>query len=328
MIMFNLTCGTVIALCHTDGKIVAANRAFNAIVDEKGAAEVSSSTIAELAGLFNCDELRKQFEDFVIAGTETKLFSLQGGGDDCRVSLQKLDSGASTLILLEIKSAERDEEQGYLHEVGRMTSRLIHDFKNQMGGLKLYAAYLKKRFADQPEGAEIAEKIIQGLNAMADRAALVSKFARPLDLHREKGDLRALVHQAIGDHKLRAEARNIKMESECSQASIPSVFDVRQLRGAVSSIIARALDVSPDGSSVQVTIELLSGSAQLDFIDQGGGLDEGQRGVLFDFLPNERINTLSLDMALARRIIEKHGGRIDALTGKSSGTIVRVKLPL
>ncbi|MGH7811759.1 MAG: hypothetical protein ACREP5_15890, partial [Candidatus Binatia bacterium] len=70
----------------------------------------------------------------------------------------------------------KDSEEEVLIETGRMAARLIHDFKNRLGGLKLYAAYLKKRFADNPEGLEVAEKIVQGLNEMADQAATLSRL--------------------------------------------------------------------------------------------------------------------------------------------------------
>ena len=44
----------------------------------------------------------------------------------------------------EVKSAMiKDNEEAILIETGRMAARLIHDFKNQLGGLKLYAAYLQ-----------------------------------------------------------------------------------------------------------------------------------------------------------------------------------------
>jgi hypothetical protein len=52
----------------------------------------------------------------------------------------------------------KDSEEAILIETGRMAARLIHDFKNQLGGLKLYAAYLQKRFADNVEGMEVVEK--------------------------------------------------------------------------------------------------------------------------------------------------------------------------
>ena len=73
------------------------------------------------------------------------------------------------------KFVNQEEDDAMLRETGRLTSRLIHDFKNQLGGMKLYATYLKKRFAENAEGAEVAEKIIQGLNEMAEQAAWVSK---------------------------------------------------------------------------------------------------------------------------------------------------------
>ena len=44
----------------------------------------------------------------------------------------------------EVKSAMiKDNEEAILIETGRMAARLIHDFKNQLGELKLYAAYLQ-----------------------------------------------------------------------------------------------------------------------------------------------------------------------------------------
>ena len=53
-------------------------------------------------------------------------------------------------------------------------SQLLHDFKNQLGGLKLYAAFLRKSLAenslDVNEGIEVCDKMIQQLNLMSERA--------------------------------------------------------------------------------------------------------------------------------------------------------------
>ena len=53
-------------------------------------------------------------------------------------------------------------------------SQLLHDFKNQLGGLKLYAAFLRKSLAenslDVNEGIEVCDKMIHQLNLMSERA--------------------------------------------------------------------------------------------------------------------------------------------------------------
>src|SRR5262245_19418918 len=109
--------------------------------------------------------------------------------------------------------SHRNEDE-MLIEAGRMASRLIHDFKNQLGGIKLYASYLKKRFADNPEGGEVADKIIHALNEMADQAALVTRLIRPVELHREKCDLRQLVEIVINGLKPKAEVKKLKLMTD------------------------------------------------------------------------------------------------------------------
>ena len=101
----------------------------------------------------------------------------------CAAGNWRTPTAFTSLDPREVKSAMiKDSEEAILIETGRMAARLIHDFKNQLGGLKLYAAYLQKRFADNPEGMEIAEKIAQGLNEMAEQAAMLNKLCRPIGI--------------------------------------------------------------------------------------------------------------------------------------------------
>lgn len=65
----------------------------------------------------------------------------------------------------EIKSLSESHNEGEL-----LVSRLLHDFRNQLGGLKLYAAWLKKSLAnntlDVPEGIEVCDKILLQIDAL------------------------------------------------------------------------------------------------------------------------------------------------------------------
>ncbi len=219
-----------------------------------------------------------------------------------------------------------DSEEERLIETGRMASRLIHDFKNQLGGLKLYAAYLKKRFADNPEGLEIAEKINQGLNEMAGQAASLNKLTRPLELQKEPRDLALAVEQTLSGHRAEAEKKQVKLESEFEPSLPPLSFDGQHMRAALESIVARAIDSSPENGEVRVWLKRRGEALQIGIADQGETLDEQERRALFDALAGERINQTSLGLALTRRIIEKHGGRIEARANSPTGTIVEVSL--
>lgn len=318
---------TMLILCRTDGRIIAINQTIISFAEFHESNGVA--TIADLALGFACGDLPIRFATFIESGKTTDSFPLRCRGSIFLATMQILNEvSQDRLILLELKQREVDSEQARLFEAGRLTSRLIHDLKNQMGGLKLYAAYLKKRFADQPEGLEIADKIVEGLNTMAEQASLVSRLTRPLEIKREPGDPSMVLDNVINDQKLRAEARNVRIETKIETDLPPASLDAQQLRAAFGSIITRAIESSPEGGLVSIEMQAKPGEMQIEVSDQGEMLSGEQRGALFDLLAADRISKSSLDLALARRVIEYHGGEIMALAASTDGTVVRVILPI
>jgi signal transduction histidine kinase len=222
----------------------------------------------------------------------------------------------------------KDSEEEMLIETGRLASRLIHDFKNQLGGLKLYAAYLKKRFADNPEGLEVTEKIVRGLNEMADQAATLSKLTRPLELRVEPGDLALVVEQTARDLQARAETRKVKLARDIEPNLPRTSFDSQHLGAALESIMARAIDSSPENGEVKVSLGRQGATLRIEIADRDETLDEERRQALFDVFAGERLNRTSLGLAMARRIVERHGGQITARAASPVGTVVEVRLNL
>jgi signal transduction histidine kinase len=260
----------------------------------------------------------------------------------------------------------KDNEEAILIETGRMTARLMHDFKNQLGGLKLYAAFLQKRFADNAEGMEVAEKIAQGLNEMAEQAAILNKLCRPLELRMAAGDPASVVERAISRIEPKTNAKRVKITSNLEAGRDPGreeeepgrkepgrkepgrkepgrkemdaqrvSFDPRLIGEAIEAIILRAVDASTqNGQDGEIVISLsrFDETLRIEIKDNGAPLDDERRLSFFDPLAGDRLNRTALGMAMARRIIEGHGGRVSAQAGVSSGaavgTIVEIRLPI
>ena len=90
-----------------------------------------------------------------------------------------------------------------LEKLGRATLEIVHDLKNQLNGLKLYATFLRKRLEreDQPVAErETLAKLIAGLDRAAKDLTTLVRYARPLDLRiRPHTDLRRIVSDVIAD---------------------------------------------------------------------------------------------------------------------------------
>jgi signal transduction histidine kinase len=318
---------SAIALCETDGRVIAGNALLARMLGETTFDDTEIASLAELARRLDCAGLWEQFIEFVASGRMEEPVRLRRAAGEQRVLFRRLDGPRERHWVLVEFHAANGSEQAALSEVGRMTARLIHDFKNQMGGLKLYAAFLKRRFADQPEGAEISEKIIHGLNVMSEHANLVGKLTRPLKLNFETTDLIPLISQVMGDLRQRAEAREVELRFEHPSDLPPLALDAQQLRAALYAILARAIDTSPASGRVRVTLAGLGAELALEIADSGETLDGPRLASFFDFLAEHGINETALGLALAKRIIEQHGGQAAALVAPGAGTVVRIRLP-
>jgi signal transduction histidine kinase len=317
--------GSKIVISLTNGKVIASNSAFQSLIGYPEFKLEQALTMTEIAQILGCRHLRNYFDEFVVSGSAAQTYTMQFQEDNFQIIMQRLaGTDDQELIVIEFFDARQLSKDVHLLQAGQMTARLIHDFKNQMGGLKLYAAYLKKCFPDRPEGIEITDKIIQGLNNMADLAALVSRLTRALELKPEPGDPVSLVEQAIFEQQARATARGVRIESSFARNGRTLLFDARHLTGSIGSIIGRAIDSSAEGGIVRVKLESRPDAIEIEIADHGETLSDAQRESLFDILAIDRINKTSLELALARRIIEDHQGSITTFASPQSGTTVRV----
>src|SRR3954465_4694469 len=79
-----------------------------------------------------------------------------------------------------------------LERLGSATLEIVHDLKNQLNGLKLYATFLRKRLERDDKAAEerqTLEKLIAGLDNAAREMTVLTRYARPVELRRSRIDV-------------------------------------------------------------------------------------------------------------------------------------------
>lgn len=317
------------ALCDAAGQVMAGSAELMRRLGATNTQKIMGMPVVELARQLGYSCLPESFSEFTASNQtrEAVLFQCHQTGEQLRLCWLE-GQPVRSLVLIEFEADRPNEEQVALSEVGRITSRLFHDFKNQIGGLKLYAAFLKRRFADHPETVEISEKILKALNLMTEYANLVSRLARPITLHPERAELGRLLNRVIEDHQPRAEARSIPLSLDL-HPEVPTLpFDAGQLQVAIGLILTHAIEGSRAGKHVRLQLQPLERSVQLEIIFSPEKPEEGETADFFDCFTDDRITRKGLDLALARRIIEQHGGEVKALATLPDEVRVQLCLPL
>jgi len=100
-----------------------------------------------------------------------------------------------------LSSQTNDSDE--MRDLGRASVQIVHDLKNQINGLKLYATFLRKRLdkAGRPaDELETVAKLLAGLERAATDMNLLVRYGRPLTLRpAPRGDLAKMLSAAIGD---------------------------------------------------------------------------------------------------------------------------------
>src|ERR1044072_3151503 len=84
----------------------------------------------------------------------------------------------------------RPDETERLQDLGRASMQIVHDLKNQLNGLKLYATFLRRRIEknERPgDEQETIAKLINGLDRAADDLSTIVKYGQPVELKKQPG---------------------------------------------------------------------------------------------------------------------------------------------
>lgn len=217
-----------------------------------------------------------------------------------------------------LKTELQDEET--LRDLGSASVQVVHDLKNQLNGLKLYATFLRKRMEKSERPADELEtigKLMAGLERAASDMTMLVRYGRPLELRRQTGtDLARLLRDAAAGGEVEADA-----------GSYEGDFDPSLLSEALKSITAGAGDADA-GSAARVRLrrEEVGGrpSALVEWNSgastAGAAHSDGSDG---DDPFRSFAGGSGLRMALAAKIIRAHGGEVSR-----SGGLVRARIPL
>jgi len=211
-----------------------------------------------------------------------------------------------------------------LEKLGRATLEIVHDLKNQLNGLKLYATFLRKRLEREDRSTEEREtlvKLIAGLDRAArDMTALV-RYSQPLELHRQPhADLRELILRVIREVTARP-GGNVSLACEIEDSPLRGEFDPVALMEALQALTDEAVNSLPSRDTGEVTLH-----ARREGNVEGAEVVIEWRGIKLagrnhSLRSSESHGTVYT--AQAARIIEAHGGRFECDTNT-----IRARLPL
>jgi signal transduction histidine kinase len=186
-----------------------------------------------------------------------------------------------------------------------------------------------------PRVRAIIERQVQSIARLVDDLLDVARFQTgKLELRREPIDLGKLVEEAVGESRPAANARKHDLTLG-GKGTAPTVFgDPVRLVQILSNLLSNAFKYTEPGGRIHVEWGTHDNHAFFRVTDSGRGIPEALLPRIFDMFVQERVTGsgaggLGLGLGLAKRLVELHGGRMQATSaGAGTGATFEVQLPI
>tara|TARA_R110002096_G_scaffold436085_1_gene667109 strand:- start:26767 stop:27987 length:1221 start_codon:yes stop_codon:yes gene_type:complete len=242
-------------------------------------------------------------------------------------------AGAAALLLLmagvlmrwfvhQDKLRAQQEDDRRLKSLGEMSAVLAHEIRNPLASLKGNAQILEKLIAKEgnpdSKSAAKAHRVVGEASRIETLINDLLNFAKSGELRRLEVDPAALLQSCA------ASIPDGTIEVDVSSAPKAWSLDEARMQQVLSNLLTNAVQVS-DKVSASVSCE----GKQLVYRvrDYGSGLDESDVGQLFEPFHTKKVNGTGLGLAVAKRLVELHGGTIGASNADGGGAEFRIEIP-
>ncbi|MGA9406374.1 MAG: ATP-binding protein [Bacteroidota bacterium] len=215
-----------------------------------------------------------------------------------------------------------------LSAVGRMASTIIHDIKNPMGTLRVYAQVMKKKSGNE-EAAKLADEMIHQVDRFVNMAQEILDFSRGVSATNiEEAEFGEVMEGVLAFIEKDLTKRNIKLEQNLTFKGKVKLDQDKIIR-VFYNIASNAADAMPTGGTLTVTTADADGMVKVDFKDTGTGMPEEVKRRIFEpFVTYGKKHGTGLGMAIVKKVMDDHKGKIEIETEMGKGTIIRLLFPL
>jgi signal transduction histidine kinase len=250
------------------------------------------------------------------------------------VSALVLGAGIVTLRISALIERERTRATAEAAR-RRLVAAVSHDLRTPIAALRLLVEAVEDDIVD-PETRRrylaTMQTHIVSLSAMIDDLFELSRIeAGDVEWSLRQVELAPIVDETVAAMQPEAEARGVAVRSDLAAAELPARADPERIQRVLFNLIRNAIRHTPADGSVTVHAELGRDAVEIDVADDGAGIPAGDRARVFEpfyraAAADRGSDGAGLGLAIARAIVEGHGGRI-WLADSERGTRVRFSVP-
>ncbi|GJL79207.1 MAG: hypothetical protein NPINA01_21960 [Nitrospinaceae bacterium] len=285
---------------------------------------------------------------FITAKNETEDivegFSL-GGVDYITKPFRQEEVFARIHLHLKLKQLMTDLEakNTKLAELNDLKNKFLgmasHDLRNPISSIQGFSKILLDQGKALTE--ETRNEFLQSIHKVSkDMLTLLEDLLNisiiesgKLDLHMQRGSLKHLVEERVRMYQVMANRKNLTTHLDIAEIAEFS-FDPNRISQVIDNLLSNAIKYSPSGKDIYIWLEEKNDQAKFSVRDQGPGISPEDQDKLFKHFqklkakPTGNESSHGLGLAIAKKMVDAHKGRITMESHSKSGATFSFEIPM
>jgi two-component system, NtrC family, sensor histidine kinase HydH len=224
-------------------------------------------------------------------------------------------------LLRQREQAEaRAEQEHRLAMLGEMSAVLAHEIRNPLASLKGNAQLLSEQLENGAPSRRKADRVVREAERIEALTSSLLDFVRSGSVELEQVNPAELIAKS---------AASINAEFDVDSRAAPEHFrlDPLRMQQVFTNLLENAVQNHRGDTLVRVRVRWRERGLEVTVRDRGPGIPSGQEERVFQPFHTTRTQGVGLGLAVARRIVELHGGTLTATNHPEGGAVFTVSIP-
>jgi PAS domain S-box-containing protein len=209
--------------------------------------------------------------------------------------------------------------------IGELAGMVGHDLRNPLTGIKNAAYYLKKKNvcteAIGKEMLNVVDNAVEHANRIVND---LLDYSREMRLELEERTPQSLLKEALSMVQIPDRIKIL----DYSLAEPKMNVDASKIIRVFVNLIKNAIDAMPEAGTLEIRNIQKGGNVEISFVDTGTGIPEEIMAKLFTSLFTTKAQGMGFGLAICKRLVEAHGGKISLKSVLGKGTTFTVNLAI
>jgi PAS domain S-box-containing protein len=255
-----------------------------------------------------------------------------GSPFDASLTVTHVSDAAGRIVGAVTMIRDISQEKALREQRVRFIANASHELRTPLANIKTRLYLLQRQPEKAPYHMQILDQVAETMAELVENLLDVSRFERGvIALNPKETVLQGLVEQVVRVQQAEAERKHLAFEAHWPPDPLRALVDPQRLTQVITNLVTNAINYTPEGGQIIISLEAEGGQAVLRVRDTGIGIAPQMLTQVFEpfVRANEKVRGgTGLGLTIARDIVTLHGGTISVESEPGKGSTFTVRLNL